>query len=232
MNNQNEQQGYNREVRQDTYTDANGQTYTNVTRTTETSDLNPNSYQDGYINGQVSERRYQEENLAARDNSSAASGLVVGIFLTALVGLIAGGIWFFTQRDEAAKHNATPTAAPTTSRPSPQASQTPQKQTTIIERTKEVPVPVERTKEVPVPIFVPQPQSSASSAPTQNLRDNSSSSQPTANPTPSVQQNSTQSNSNRNNVTQGTQDNPTNTNGQTDTSSSSSNSDSTGSSSK
>ena len=241
MDNKNEQKSFNSEVQQDTYTDAKGHNHTKVTRTTETANSNHNSYGNGYVNGQASERLEQEKNLAARDNKNAASGLVIGILLTGLVGLTAGAFWFFNQRDEAVKDNAVPVAVPTassrpSSSPSPQASQAPQKQTTIIERTRDVPVPVERTRDIPVPILVPQPQTSATSAPPKGEH-------PTANPTPSTQPNSTQSQSNRSSTsTQGKPNNstsstsPINTEGQTDTkrdsSSSSSSNDSTSSSSQ
>lgn len=242
MDNENEQKSYNREVQQDTYTDANGHHHTQVTRTTETANSHPNSYSDGYVNGKTSERLDQEKNLAARDNKNAAGGLLVGILLTGLVGLTAGAFWFFNQRHEAVKDNVVPVAVPTAnSSPSPQTSQAPQKQTTIIERTRDVPVPVERTRDVPVPIFVPQPQISASPAPTQAPRQNSTSSQPTANPTPSTQPNSRQSQTNKSSTpTQQTRNNSTSstspinpesqTDTKTDSSSSSSSNDSTSSS--
>jgi hypothetical protein len=161
MTNPNDNKSY-REVQQDSYTDSNGNIHTNVTRTTETvgnRGVDPNSYQDGYVHGRVSERDYQEERLAQRDDDNTARGLFLGLLLALLAGLTGIAIWYFTQRDEAVENTVTPTVTvtPTT---------TPQPQTTIIERTTEVPVPVERTREVPVPIPVPQQNTSSTTAPT------------------------------------------------------------------
>lgn len=60
MTNPNDQKSYNSE-QHDSYTDTKGHTHTNVTRTTETVNSNPDSYRDGYVNGRVSERLDQEE---------------------------------------------------------------------------------------------------------------------------------------------------------------------------
>jgi hypothetical protein len=163
MTNPNDNKSY-REIRHDSYTDNNGNTHTDVTRTSETvnNTEDSQSYQSGYLQGRTSERNYQQESLAQRDNDNANRGLLIGILLTTLAALIGGALWYFNQREQAVDNTVAPTEVPVQT--SPANIQTPQPQTTIIERTKEVPVPVERTKEVPV--FIPVPQQKASPAPT------------------------------------------------------------------
>lgn len=101
-----------------------------------------NSYRNGYVNGRETERNYQQ-NLAARDNENASVGLLLGIFLTSLAGLIVGAFWYFNQPRETVVNEAQPIVTP-----SPQ-------QTTIIEKTREVPVVVPQP-EIP-PINLPSP---------------------------------------------------------------------------
>ena len=170
MTNPNDNKSYREQV-EESYTDNNGNIHTNVTRTSETvnNKVDPKSYENGYVKGQTSERIYQEETLAERDNENANRGLLIGILLTALAGLIGGSLWYFTQRDQAVDNTVAPVAVPVpVNSPSPNLTPTvtltPQNQTTIIERTKEVPVTVEKTKEVPV--FIPVPQQKAAPAPT------------------------------------------------------------------
>jgi|UPI00035EE2F2 hypothetical protein len=156
MTNPNDNKSY-REVHQDSYTESDGNTYTSVTRTSETVDnssVDPNSYESGHVRGRTSERNYQEHRLAEVYEDNASGGFLLGLLLVLLAGLTVGAVWFFTQRDET--RNNTPPAPTVTVTP----TQTPQSQTKIIERTKEVAVPVERTKEVPVPFPVPQQNSS------------------------------------------------------------------------
>lgn len=151
MSNPNENKSYNREVRQESYKDANG--HTHVTRTNETVNnvSNPNTYRDGYVDGQVTENRYQQEVLAERDNENAGRGLLIGILLTSLAALTAGAIWYYNQRDD-----ATPTTIVVpNSQPAPSPSPEARQNTTIIEKTRDVPVPV----------VVPQQQAPAPQAP-------------------------------------------------------------------
>ncbi len=161
MNNPGDRENYRSENRQETYTDANGEIRTHVQRTTETvnNTPNPNAYSSGYVTGRDSERRYQQANLAERDNTNAANGLLIGVILTSLVTLGVGAFWYFNQRNNAAVDNGTPVVVPVpvpnSASPSPAASQSPQSRTTIIERTREVPV------------VIPQQQAPAPSAPTQ-----------------------------------------------------------------
>lgn len=144
MTNPNEREPYNSEVRRESYTDSNGNTQTNVTRTTKTSN---NSYGNGYVDGRNLERNYQ----ADRDNENTATGLIFGIVLTSLVALMAGALWYFNQNNAAVDSTA-PVDTPVTA--SPSLSPQPQ-QTTIIERTREVPVVVPQQQVTPTPTYSP-----------------------------------------------------------------------------
>lgn len=146
MTNPNEREPYNREVRRESYTDSNGNTQTHVTRTTETSN---NSYGNGYVDGRNLERNYQ----ADRDNENTATGLIFGIVLTSLVGLMAGALWYFNQNNAAVDSTA-PVETPSPVTASPSLSPQPQ-QTTIIERTREVPVVVPQQQVTPTPTYSP-----------------------------------------------------------------------------
>ncbi|MFN6561096.1 MAG: hypothetical protein RMY28_015085 [Nostoc sp. ChiSLP01] len=155
----NEREIKNTEVRQESYTDPNGNTHTHVTRTAETLNnaTNPKSYQNGYVEGRNSERRYQQANLAERDDANTSNGLLMGIIITSLSGLIIGGLWYFNQVNNAAVENSAPVTTPAPASSSATPTESPQPQTTIIERTREVPVPVP----------VPQQQAAPPSAPPQ-----------------------------------------------------------------
>lgn len=152
MSNPNENKNYNREVRQESYNDVNG--HTHVTRTNETVNnvSNPNTYGDGYVDGQVTENRYQQEVLTERDNENAGRGLLIGILLTSLAALTAGAIWYYNQRDDV---DPVQTIVVPNSQPAPSPSPEARQNTTIIEKTRDVPVPV----------IVPQQQAPAPQAP-------------------------------------------------------------------
>jgi len=154
MSNPNEPKNYGREVRQESYNDVDGHTHTHVTRTSETVNnvSNPNAYSDGYVEGRVDENLYQGEVLAERDNENAGRGLLLGILLTSLAALTAGTIWYFNQRDDV---DPVPTIVLPNSQPAPSPSPEAKQETTIIERTRDVPVPV----------VVPQQQAPAPQAP-------------------------------------------------------------------
>ena len=158
MTNNNER-SYNKEVKQDSYTNADGSIHTNVTRTSETVENDPNNYEDGYADGSIQERDYQRRNLAARDSNNATGGLVLGVMLAALATLVGGAMWYSNQTKEAENAIPTPIETPVTTEKEPvepEASQpTENNTTTIIERTREVAVPVE------VPVPVPQQQEPA-----------------------------------------------------------------------
>ncbi len=162
MTNPSDNKNY-REVRQESYTDKDGNAHTDVTKTSETVDNSAANYQSGYVQGRASERNY-EEALAQRDDENTSRGLLIGVVLAGLAALIGSAFWYFNQSSQTVDNTVAPaTSAPIYSpSPSPVVTQTAQpQQTTIIERTKEVPVkvPVEKTKEVPV--FIPVPQQAA-----------------------------------------------------------------------
>src|SRR4028119_1804157 len=102
-------------------------------------------YRDGYVHGRVVEQQYQEEGQEIRDNNNAARGLLLGIGLTTLAGLTAGAFYLLNRPQEAPAPAPVVVPVPKASpSPSPVASQQPQERTTVIERTKIVPVPVEK----------------------------------------------------------------------------------------
>lgn len=142
----NESRSYNREVKQDSYINADGNTHTNITRTSETVENDSSSYQEGYAKGRIQERDYQRRNLA-RNSSNSAGSLLMGIVLIALATLVGGSMWYLSQFREAENTNPTSVETPVTTDEDisePEENNT----TTIIERTKEVvPVPVPQQQE-------------------------------------------------------------------------------------
>jgi hypothetical protein len=163
------------EIRKDIYTDENGNVRTNVTRTTETvnnSKTDVQSYQNGYLQGQSSERNYQER-IVQRDTDNTSRGIIIGLLLTLLTGLTAGAVWYFNQRDSSVENTTIPSEVPTTNTaspsPSPAEPQNSQTRTTVIERTREVPTVIEKTKEVPVPVFIPEQKSPPTTTPNVNI---------------------------------------------------------------
>lgn len=174
MTNSGDRETHNNETKQESYTDP----HTNLTRTSETVNSNPNlvnSYRNGYTNGQETERNYQQANLAARDNENASVGLLLGIFLTSVAGLMVGAFWYFNQPKETVIKEPQPVVTP-----QPQ-------QTTIIERTTEVPVVVPQpqvpTVTIPSPpdinITVPPQQPATSGTQATPQQDNANTSETT-----------------------------------------------------
>ncbi|MEH2223164.1 hypothetical protein [Nostoc sp.] len=180
----NEREIKNSEVKQESYTDINGNIHTDLTRTTETvknNTTNPNSYTNGYVQGRNVERSYQQADLAQRDENNASGGLLLGIIITSLLGLVIGGVWYFNQQNNAAVNNAVPVVVPVPSKSNPTPSASPQPQTKIIETIKEVPVPVA--------VPVPQQQVTPPSAPRQpDINITIPPQQPAAEKAPSVTQ--------------------------------------------
>ncbi|MHC0062638.1 hypothetical protein ACWATR_06875 [Nostoc sp. UIC 10890] len=178
----NERESQNSEFKQESYTDANGNTHTDLTQTTETvknSTANPNSYSNGYVQGRNTERSNQQADLAQRDENNVSGGLLLGIILTSLLGLVIGGIWYFNQQNNAAVDKTVPVVVPVPSNSSATPSASPQPQTTIIETIREV----------PVPIPVPQQQATPPSAPRQpDINITIPPQQPAAEKAPSVTQ--------------------------------------------
>ena len=106
------------------------------------------AYREGYQTGRDSERLSQQETYSAREENSAASGLIIGLALASLAALAGGTIYFLNARNEPVEQTAPSTQVVPVPVPVPDNSQprTSNKETTIIERTidktqKAVPVP-------------------------------------------------------------------------------------------
>jgi hypothetical protein len=112
---------------------------------------NPNvsqevGYREGYRTGRDSERLYQQEVSSAREENSAASGLIIGLALASLAALAGGAIYFFNDRNEPVQQPAPATQVVPVPVPDNSQPPTTNKETTVIERT------IDRTqKAVPVP---------------------------------------------------------------------------------
>ncbi len=163
----NDQNRYNRDVVREEHHDPYNNTHTTRVQTHETlENRNPDparqaAFHKGYVQGRVSENRHQADIQDVRDRDTAARGLLLGIILTALVGLVGGTLWFLNEMNESYDETLETTPAPAATQ-----SPEPQRETTIIERA--VPVPVDRPVDrvVPVPVPVPQePASQPSAAP-------------------------------------------------------------------
>ena len=201
MSNPNEPKNSGHEVRQESHNNVDGHTHTHVTRTSETVNNVPNSHvhQEGYVAGRVDENLRQGEVLAERDNENASRGLLIGILLTSLAALTAGTIWYFNQRNNA---EAPSTIVIPNSQPAPSPSPAAKQETTIIEKTREVPVPV----------VVPQQQAPAPQAPVPapDIKiDNSVTQPPAAQEAPATQPAPTQPESQSSTDTQGSNTEPT-----------------------
>jgi cytoskeletal protein RodZ len=115
------------------------------------------SYRDGYVQGQQSEQyrlHQQYQNQKTREDQSLSVGLLIGILLTGSAVFGVGAFFLFNQQ-QTPSPVAAPTAAPEVqTSPSPPASPSSNKETTIIERT------VEKAREVlpavPSPVEVPK----------------------------------------------------------------------------
>ena len=162
MSNVNPGNNYNREVRQESYQDANGNTHVNVTKTTESND----SYQHGYVHGRVAERSTQERASATRDNENAARGLLLGILLTTIAALSAGVIWYLNQSAQTSTSTPQPVLVPV-------PSDRPNTESSTVDRSSEKQTIIEKIKEVPVPVLQPpastpqQNENTTTAAPTQ-----------------------------------------------------------------
>lgn len=192
----------NNRDQQESYREIDKNPQNNLTRNTETLQSSE-SYREGYIQGQNLERNYQQANLAERDNNNASRGLLLGIILTSLVAAIVGLVWYFTQRDNAPADSVLPVLVPTpdNTAPSPTPDTTapsPQPQTTIIERIREVPIPVPVSPPTAPESSSPAPQAPATPNPTPNNAETGNDSAPTiSEPTPATPpQGSNQSNTN------------------------------------
>jgi cytoskeletal protein RodZ len=111
------------------------------------------------------ERRLEEERYVARENNSAAGGLLLGITIAALLGLAGAAFYFMNQRQESPTQptQILPIPVPNSSQPQSQP-RTQEKNTTIIDRT------IQKTKEVvPVPQQAPASKQTAPKAPDINI---------------------------------------------------------------
>ncbi|NHC36592.1 hypothetical protein [Scytonema millei] len=144
MSNLNSGNNYNREVRQESYQDASGNTHVNVTKTTESHD----PYQHGYVHGRVAERSSQERASVVRDNENAARGLLLGILLTTIAALSAGVIWYLNQSPQASTSTPQPVLVPV-------PSDKPNTESSTVDRSSEKQTIIEKIKEVPVPVLQP-----------------------------------------------------------------------------
>lgn len=110
------------------------------------------SYQNGYAQGRVAERRTYEENLRVRDDNSASRGLLLGILLTSLLGLTAGALYFVNQQSQTP---VVPVPVPV----EPQQETETDTETNNTEVRERI---IERTREI---VPVPQPQAPAPQQP-------------------------------------------------------------------
>lgn len=141
----NNHEGEDTKIRQESYTDANGNTHTQ--RTSETV-KNSDAY------GGHSQRSYQQAYLAERDQNNTSNGLLFGIVLTSLIALMGSAFWYFNQRNNVTVEKTTPVLVPVPSSSATPAT-SPQPQTTIIEKTREIPVLVPQQSASPPPVSSP-----------------------------------------------------------------------------
>jgi hypothetical protein len=171
---------------------------------------NPNSYQDGYVQGRAVEQHRGAVNQEIRDNDNAGRGLLVGIILTSLIGLTAGGLYLLNQRD---RTPATVERTIVVPKAAPAPSQSPQVRERVIERERIVPVPQQpQPAALPnVNVTVPAPAASATPAqsnPQTVTPNNSSQPSPSSgNTTNNAEPNSSDTNSGSNSGSAGTSSN-------------------------
>lgn len=121
------------------------------------------SYQDGYLEGRATERRFQKESYIAPEQNNGASAWLIGFALTAGIGFIVGVLFFLTQQPQPATR-VVPVPAPnenssrSNNNGQSQNSTNRTNRTTIIERT------IDQTQEV-----VPVPEKTAPNSPDINF---------------------------------------------------------------
>ncbi|MBD2313872.1 hypothetical protein H6G20_19570 [Desertifilum sp. FACHB-1129] len=91
------------------------------------------AYRDGYVHGKTTEQRVEAVRRAERDES-ASRGLLIGLALASLVGIIAGTLYYLNREPDTVAPSPAPVVLP-------QGNTEPNRETTIIERTREVVVP-------------------------------------------------------------------------------------------
>uniref|UniRef100_A0ACD5H178 Uncharacterized protein n=1 Tax=Desertifilum tharense IPPAS B-1220 TaxID=1781255 RepID=A0ACD5H178_9CYAN len=102
------------------------------------------TYRDGYVHGKTTEQRVEAVRRAERDES-ASRGLLIGLALASLVGIIAGTLYYLNREPDTVAPSPAPVVLP-------QGNTEPNRETTIIERTREVVVPPQTTEQ---PIRLP-----------------------------------------------------------------------------
>jgi hypothetical protein len=100
----------------------------NLNTPVETVNSDSVSYEDGYVHGRATERSFERQYQQDNAERTATRGLLLGFTLTALVGLVAGTLFYLNQRQE----STIPVVVPV-----PSNTQQPNRETTIIERTTE-----------------------------------------------------------------------------------------------
>ncbi len=120
-------------------------------------------YRQGYKQGRLSGRHVQEEYIRARENDSAARGLLLGIVVTSILGLLLGFLFYIT-RDTAPTPQSVVAPIPPTTEPQqvqPATGAQPQGQQPVVEQPE---TPTE-TIVVPQPVFVPVPDQTQTAPP-------------------------------------------------------------------
>lgn len=85
------------------------------------------SYQNQYLKGRNSERRFQEQSYVVDENTNAVTNLLMNLAFTSIVSFLVGTLLFVAQRNES--------SLPSVPVPDGSPSQSAEKKTTIFERT-------------------------------------------------------------------------------------------------
>ncbi len=85
------------------------------------------SYQNEYLKGRNSERRFQEQSYLVDENTNALTNLLMNLAFTSIVSFLVGTLFFVAQRNES--------SLPSVPVPNDSPSQSIEKKTTIFERT-------------------------------------------------------------------------------------------------
>lgn len=85
------------------------------------------SYQNEYLKGRNSERRFQEQSYLVDENTNALTNLLMNLAFTSIVSFLVGTLFFVAQRNES--------SLPSVPVPDSSPSQSVEKNTTLFERT-------------------------------------------------------------------------------------------------
>ena len=115
------------------------------------------AYRDGYVQGQVREDRLHRQELRLRQeqqraaaNSNTTAGVFFGVLIFIVTALVGGTFW-------AIARNSSDTAPAPQSPETLDQSETPQSETTIIERTREIVPSVPEVVQPDIDITLPAP---------------------------------------------------------------------------